>query len=228
MPYLVMGLATGTGAPGADANTRLLVQSDTTNGSTTFTDSSSVGQTITPINALVEHSTDAAKFGATAIKFSGSALQCNSTEFAVGTGDWTYDFWVYRTGSFGTSGLFANGALGGGYGPYIYTSGGGSASFYLGNNGGGQGFGSITVPLNTWTHIAFVRSSGQVAGAMNGTFVQAFTSNTTSLAVQDMAIGGRYSLGTSFPLNNTLIDEFRFSNVARWTTTFTPPTAPYA
>ncbi|MDY7037988.1 MAG: hypothetical protein SV375_17720 [Thermodesulfobacteriota bacterium] len=55
----------------ADEYTKLLIHSDTTNGSTTFEDSSDSGHSITP-NGDVHHSTAQAKFGGSSIYFGGN------------------------------------------------------------------------------------------------------------------------------------------------------------
>jgi len=55
----------------SDDDTELLIRSNTTNGSTTFTDLSSAGQTISSFGN-VQHSTTEKKFGTTAIKFDGT------------------------------------------------------------------------------------------------------------------------------------------------------------
>ena len=54
-----------------DSDNKLLIHSDTTDGSTTFTDSSLSDHTITPYGN-VHHETDAQKFGATSMYFDGS------------------------------------------------------------------------------------------------------------------------------------------------------------
>jgi len=55
----------------SDSDTEFLLHSNTTNGSTTFTDSSSAGQTISSYGDA-QHSTTEKKFGTTAIKFDGT------------------------------------------------------------------------------------------------------------------------------------------------------------
>ena len=84
--------------PGLDSYTKLLIHSDTTDGSTVFSDSSFVGRTITP-SGTVHHETDQQKFGATSIYFNGSSyLTCGtSADFGFGAGDFTIDFWVFLT-----------------------------------------------------------------------------------------------------------------------------------
>ncbi len=54
-----------------DSDTDFLLQSNTTNGSTTFTDGSSTGATISSFGN-VQHSTTEKKFGTTSIKFDGT------------------------------------------------------------------------------------------------------------------------------------------------------------
>jgi len=79
----------------SDSYTSLLVHSDTTNGGTTFTDSSSYGHTITRVGGIT-HSTTQNKIGATSWAFTGSTAFWvpwhASLQF---DGDFTVEFYVY-------------------------------------------------------------------------------------------------------------------------------------
>ena len=85
-----------------DANTVLLVRSDTTDGSSTFEDLSSYGHSVTslltdgnPRGCL--HSTDDKKMGASSIESTAVAdhlyVPAHSS-FAFGSGNWTVEFWI--------------------------------------------------------------------------------------------------------------------------------------
>ena len=86
--------------PGNDEYTKLLIHSNTTDGSTTFVDSSVGGSTHTiTANGDVHHETDQAKFGASSIQFDGTGdffSIPSSSDFAFGTENFTIDFWVYE------------------------------------------------------------------------------------------------------------------------------------
>ena len=224
IPASVGARKAAAGAFGNDSNTLLLVQSETTNGSTTFTDASSSAKTVNS-TGTVDHSTDQAKFGSSAMHFQSGALTVSSADFTVGTGDFTYDWWIYSTGV-GTTGMMAATTSSGTVGPLVYSAGAYTYGFKMGNGGSGSVVDTFTIPSATWTHIALVRSSGLCGVAVNGVFTQALVSNTLNVTGNACAIGARYSDG-SFPMTNSFIEEFRFSNVARWTADFTPPDTPY-
>jgi hypothetical protein len=83
-----------------------------------------------------------------------------------------------------------------------------------------------TLSLNTWTHIAYVRSGSSFYLFVDGT--QIGTTTTGSNAAYPT--NANLQIGTS---NNGeewwegYIDEFRYSNTARWTANFTPPSSAY-
>lgn len=82
---------------GVDANTSLLIHSDTTDGVTTFTDSSLSLQNIATAGN-VHHETDQSKFGDTSVYFDGTGdylIIDDSEKNQISTG--TIDFWVYTS-----------------------------------------------------------------------------------------------------------------------------------
>jgi len=227
MPYLVLGLTQGLGTN--PVTNLLLVHSDTTNGSTTFTDSSASGLTISTTGTVV-HSTEQSKFGTSSLKFTAGALLVSDASLAVGFGAFTIDFWLYRTGSLGTAGLFSGGLIGGAYGPQAHTSGTDLVQSWnvwsSASNGGG--ILNTTIPANTWTHYAFIRrDDGFINVAVDGVFGPQWVGHSTrDAASTQFAIGARYGTG-NFPASNIYIDEFRYASGAAWTENFTPPAAPY-
>ena len=78
-----------------------------------------------------------------------------------------------------------------------------------------------TIATDTWNHIAVVKKDGLLTIYLNGISVASGISWTyTPNSAWTKNTVGTYNFG--------YIDEFRFSNKARWTANFTPPTAPYA
>ena len=85
---------------------------------------------------------------------------------------------------------------------------------------------SGTVSLNTWTHLAVVWD-----GTILRWFIDGTLTDTNTLA-SPLAIGSSDFQVGSFPWTSTAdwlgyIDEFRVSDIARWSATFTPDTSPY-
>lgn len=90
------GNQTSTNAVGNDSYVKLLVQSDTTDGSTTFVDSGPDSRTITP-SGTARHRTNEAKFGSSSMYFDESSYVAipQSSDFDILSGsDFTVDFWV--------------------------------------------------------------------------------------------------------------------------------------
>ncbi|MFH0834625.1 MAG: LamG-like jellyroll fold domain-containing protein, partial [Patescibacteria group bacterium] len=81
---------------GNDAHTKLLIHSDTTDGSTTFEDSSKSGHAITAVGGFY-HSTTTQKFGTSAIQFDGVddyLSVADSDDWNFADQDFTIDLWA--------------------------------------------------------------------------------------------------------------------------------------
>jgi len=88
---------------------------------------------------------------------------------------------------------------------------------------------STTLSTNTWYHLALVRNGNNWYVFQDGVQVGATESN--SAAISDLAgplnIGANVRAPAQYFLNGWL-DEFRVSKgIARWTSSFTPPTSAY-
>ena len=83
---------------------------------------------------------------------------------------------------------------------------------------------NINLALNTWYHIAAVRSGTTMTLYTNGLGGLPVTVPAQIDRAGVLQIGG---LATTNYLLNGYIDELRISNVARWTGNFTPPGGPY-
>lgn len=189
-------------------------------------DSSPQNRTIT--NSGVTASSEKSKFGGKSLYFNGSAyLNVKDTAFNFGASDFTVDWWEYVVGNSATRwGLSINGGCGG-----ICAGGGGDVNkIYIGTTGTSwgisEGGAAFSKTANTWVHWAFVRSGNTFYTFRNG---KLFWSTTGSGSIywngSGLTIGSfLYDANHYF---NGYIDEFRVSNIARWTSDFTPPTRPY-
>ena len=154
-----------------------------------------------------------------------NAVSSNSI-YAFGTGNFTVECWVYLNALscyiYDGRPASTNGAQ-----PTIYTNG--SGVLYYFTNSANQITGS-TLSLSTWYHIALSRSGTSTKMFVNGIQVGSTytdsTSYTNTAARPVIGIDG-YSL-SSQPLNGYITDLRVTNGIARYTTTFTPPTAPFA
>jgi hypothetical protein len=213
------------------ANVSLLLHMDGSNGSTTFTDSSSNALTVTA-NGNAQISTAQSKFGGASGYFDGNGDYLSATQnaaYAFGTGDFTVEAWIYPTSFAATYQTIAatRGLAGVSTGWSCSLVSDGSLILYT------NGFaytGTVTgaVTLNAWSHIAMVRSSGNFQVYVNGTANRsssvALTNDFTLQTFWVGIVGGNAS-GEPF---TGYIDDLRITKgVARYTANFTAPTAPF-
>jgi hypothetical protein len=184
-------------------------------------------------------STAVIKYGSSSMYFDGTGdyLNCGySPQFDFGTGDFTVECWVYTTSYATAQGLFESRVqadvveanrlmlsilVTSGY-PQLYNASNDVAVIS-----------TIAIPLNTWTHVAFTRNSGTARVFVNGQVGATNVSFTTNFLVNKLIIGAmiQSSGGGVYNRNffNGYIDDYRITKgIARYTTTFTPPTAPFA
>lgn len=145
---------------------------------------------------------------------------------AMGTGDFTWECWVYPTSSAD-------------YQCFIDTrtqplEGGDDTGFFFGTNFNTlapiyyttnlQLESTVSITLNAWNHVALTRNSGTVTLWVNG--VSGGTqSNSSDLTQQRVLIGGD-GLGGSLNLTGSISNLRIVKGTAVYTAPFTPPTAP--
>lgn len=210
-----------------DTTTKLLMHSNTSHGSTTFIDSSLSGHTITPTGDT-QHSTAQQKFGTTSVAFDGDGDYLTIPDHAdwdFGDGNFTIDYWVYMTSipsashafisDIGSSGLTTRLAI-------AWRTN--SPQKYLGHI-----LGSIvsTPTSGSWIHVALVRNAGTLTYYENGSPITSAADATNYNNLELFKLGDRAIHTAPENYVNGFIDEFRVSNVARWTGAFTPDTSPY-
>jgi len=216
---LTTGLGTGSLA---------LLHLDGTNGSTTFTDV--YGNTWTGHNGAAL-STTQSKFGTASLSTTNNhnISTPDDPKWAF-TGDFTVEFFLYLNSLPGTfSAMVSKGALSANW-ILIQMNTTNGMEFLYSTSGGTWGFNvNYATPLSTgaWHHIALVRSSGVGTAYVDGTSVGSATlAGTLSVAgATPVSIGGD-AAAASQSLDG-YIDEIRISNVARYTSNFTPPSAPF-
>lgn len=189
-----------------------------------------------PLTAFGDAKIDTAqsKFGGSALLLDGTGDYLStpdSPDWDLGSGDFTIDFWL-RINALGANqqvigqwtGAGAQGAW------FVQISTGGNLIFAYTTDGStflskSFAWGAVA---STWYHVAIVRSGDNLMAFVNGTQIgttQSLTGATIFSANAVLTVGGNPSTGQ---YSNGWLDEIRISrSVARWTSTFTPPTAPY-
>ena len=165
------------------------------------------------------------KFGSTSLYVADNVTVSSSDGFNMGTGDFTIEGWYYLT-------QFNNHFL---YDQWASSStGSGNVQVYVKSNEGGairvyyDGSSKFTTTggfsLNTWTHLAVVRSSNTITVYFNGTAdgtTQSFSGQFGKTG--DLYIGDQHAGGGGAP--QMYVDDLRVTKgLARYTSNFTAPT----
>jgi hypothetical protein len=213
-----------------DANTVLLIHADGTDAATFFEDDNGVRAPkgiIAVANAQVD--TAQSYFGGSSALFDGNTdlLSVNGGIFL--TADFTIEMW-FRSGNT-TGQLFGNvltntGPVAGQVVCY-YAPGNQRLEIYFSDSTSVGYVTNTTMAINTWYHIAMVRSGSTIRCYVNGTQQSAtktFSGELGTATYPTWHIGG---IPGNLDCFIGHIDEIRFSDSARYTTTFTPSTTPF-
>jgi hypothetical protein len=151
------------------------------------------------------------------------------------TANFTIELWVYPTGTLSfleSESLFTAGNSTNDFMTLALFSGNNSPVFTLDVNGTEDDIiSSAKVTANAWHHIAVVSSGGTATLYLDGQSI-----GSTTLGSTPSALGGGSGtdndwLGesefSSDPFFSGYMDEFRISNIARYTSNFTPPSSPF-
>ena len=210
----------------------LVMNTDSTNGSTTFTDDTS-NHTLTPVNGA-QHSTASAKFGGTSAFFDADAyIDVNNlaaTDIGLSNEPFTVEFWTNFSAD-DTSYLIGKGGGAAGWnstnGHQWFLSRSSGLLYFQWYNGSFQFIsGSFPITTGQWYHVAAVYDGSVIKLFIDGTQVSASTAGQTFVKPSSsnlMRIGAN---GVSTEtLSNGYIDSVRIEKgYARYTSAFTPPT----
>ena len=219
-----------SGSQTTDSNTKLLIHSDTTDGSTAFVDSSGT-HTIGVVGNL-QHSTAQSKFGGSSIAFDGSGDELHiphHSDFDFGSNDFTVEYWIRTNGS-GNSFAWALCHKG------VHGSSG--MNWWLGNNGSQLSInvftsgGTVNIRGGThladaqWHHVALVRNGNVWTSYADGVQEATQTLAGSMNATTNDFIFGKFIAQGSGDFNGHM-DEIRISDTARYTANFTPSSTKY-
>ncbi len=225
--YSGASITVPTSAFTSDVNTHLLIHGDGDNNSTVILDDGV--RTDAPVSVTLSDnahlSTDQTKFGSTSCELDGTddAIDPDHGSLNIGAGDFTIEFFYYPTD------------LSTVHGRYFFDTGSGtsgrlngyfnSSSEFVIRNGNTELLkASHGMSTGQWYHLALVRKDGTLKFYRDGTEL-ASTSNSTNFSNNDYRIGS-YLTGGGFGIVG-YVDEFRDSNVARYSQAFTPSTSAF-
>jgi hypothetical protein len=148
---------------------------------------------------------------------------------AFGTGDFCQEFFLYATSYTGTWRIISYASVSGTASLLI------SSGAVLGADTGVGGLNTgITLPVNTWFHLAYTRQSGRVRIFVNGVLQYNFADTTNYSTSQSVYIGGYpgYTQSWDGYISNARIIKgsvpaaYQTSSTTNGTSVFTPPTGP--
>jgi hypothetical protein len=183
---------------------------------------SGTGSTVTAFGSAAIASSSP-KFGAGSLFLDGNSdyvrVVDSFNHIVPGTGDFTIEAWVKPALlSAQANFLFeAREFSVAGYGVYLNSSGTvvvGSTSLITG----------AALSTGQWQHVALCRASGTLRLFINGSVAGTPVANTENFASNRLLLGRSFSDSTPFYFDGN-IDDVRYTSAARFTGTFTPPTA---
>lgn len=231
MGGLLRGMMAGVVGGGGDPSFSSVVSGlhfDGTNGSTTFTDIKSKTWTA---NGNAQISTAQSKFGGAAGLFDGTGdfiVTPNSSDFDFGSGAFTIEFFIYQASTTGFQNVVRK-SLTIGYAPFTFAMDSGKPRFRSSQDGANWQIDTTaasSLAVSTWHHIAITRQANALRMFANGTEVGSGTYSSALMVNTSGLYLGAQSDGAS-GLNGYLDDLRITKGVARYTGSFTPPTAAF-
>lgn len=223
---LIFGYGSTTPVDPDFSEVKLLLHMNGVNGSTTFTDSSSIGATIS-VAGSAQIATAQSKFGGASGTFNGTnacIYTPSNANYAMASSDWTVEGWK-RSAALGSVNrcLFDNREGGEGIGIYASGSGAGQNDrLILANNSNAiAGDGTTQFTADTWQHWAVTREGNTIRGFIAGTLVWSVTDSRAYSNSTRCYIGSVYGPSQYY---HGYLDEVRLTiGTARYTASFTPP-----
>ena len=185
---------------------------------------SRIAKTITA-NGNAAVSATQSKFGGSSIAFDGTGdylSLATDTDYGFGTGDFTIEGWFYKTAAttqylFDTRTTLTENS--------VAVQSQGNGTLRLSVNGVFVLTSSNAHTNNAWNHLAISRASGVTRFFINGVVsTTTYTDTTNYGTTKPLVVGAQYNGTTAFV---GYIDDFRVSNTARYTATFTPTTTAF-
>jgi hypothetical protein len=224
---------TGTRTDSNSSSIVLAIPMDGANNGTTFTDESATikgsgsAKTISRFGDT-KTSTAQSKFYGSSGFFDGTGdyLQAPAgTDFSYGTGDFTFEAWIYPTTSGTDRIIYAQTTSGNNYVNLALTT---SNTFSVQINASGAGnnvTSTGTVTANVWTHIAVTRQSTVVKLFINGVQDGSGTRNVDLQISSTVPTIGTFSHASTLNFTGYIQDFRIYKGVAKYTANFNPPSS---
>ncbi len=229
--FFVMAFAAGCAlfCPGAVAGPHfdqvgLLLPFDGTHGATSTTDVSHSAHS-PAFHGNAKISAGRSKFGGTSCYFDGKGdflTVADSEDWNFGTGDFTIEFWVLRTGVSKYEGILGESAASWNSGApviVIYNT----KILITEGEFANKTQASTSFIANTWYHVAFSRGGGFMRLFVNGK-LEGFAVDNHSYDFNEIRIG-RYNVGADYDFGGYLDDLRITKGVARYPSNFALPDA---
>lgn len=191
------------------------------NNGIVFNDNSPLNLTVSRLGTTgVVTTTSQIKYGSASGLFpdSNGYLSVNHPSLALGTGNFTFEAWLFVATSRANNGIVSVGTANNNFSNMMHV---------FNNSLATASTSSITaIPLNTWFHVAYVRegiAANQVKTYLNGTLVNQ-SSNAVNYTQTFYNIGIYFSPSFCWGAN---MDNFRVTKAARYLTNFNPETDTY-
>lgn len=210
----------------------LLLHLDGSNGGTTFTDASAAAESIGATGGAAL-ATAQKKFGTASVALDGSTQYLSAdaadANYDFGSGEFTVEAWIYSTEAGRRQQIVGQSTGTNGWRLFKDSSNRLAFERYLSGSGQSTHSGSVTIALNTWTHVAVSRSeksgSMQIRLFVNGVDVEAFIGGTTSIGGSSAVLRIGSDGATASREFAGYIDEVRITKgVGRYWGTFNLPT----
>jgi hypothetical protein len=192
-------------------------------------DSTGVNNITTLGSAAVN--TSVVKYGLGSVAFNGTTSYLympSNPSLTFGSGNWTIEMWLYA------SALPTNPATAQLYDTRPASTNGAYTLIYLNSDGtirlwvsSADRITSSAISTGQWYHVAVSRSNGSTKMFINGTQTGSTYTDSTVYLGGNLRVGASFSGGASISnYLNGYIQDLRVTNgIARYTTTFTPPTS---
>lgn len=213
--------------PATDEHTKFLLNFD----ELTSTDNSGNQVPLTEHTAAI--SAVQSKFGGYSGYFNGTDawIDFDASSVFDANGDWTIDWWEYISSVVAAACIYnqTNGTYNNDRGILLGYQNSPNELVHLTSDAStwdiaaGQNLGTLTT--GEWVHRAVVRSGNTYYTFRNGVQQVSWSSTKNILGTATVGTIGRYANGIKY--YKGYIDEFRISDISRWTAGFTPPTEAY-